>query len=115
MKKIITAIDIAYLVIAIGLSLLVITGTVRPAIVKGESMYPTLTDGAICIVVNTAAREGDIVVFRHDGSNYVKRIDHILPDGSLYVLGDNANNSYDSRDFGAIDAAELYGVVCIHT
>jgi signal peptidase I len=32
-----------------------------------------------------------------------------VPDGKLYVMGDNRNNSQDSRVFGAIDRSEVVG------
>lgn len=35
----------------------------------------------------------------------------VIPENSVYVLGDNTEDSYDSRDFGAIDRKYLYGKI----
>ncbi len=35
----------------------------------------------------------------------------IVPKGKVYVLGDNTDNSYDSRDFGVIDKKYLSGKI----
>lgn len=35
----------------------------------------------------------------------------IIPKNKVYVLGDNTNNSYDSREFGMIDRQYLYGKI----
>jgi signal peptidase I len=34
-----------------------------------------------------------------------------MPPGAYYVLGDNAEASIDSREFGCVPAAWVYGVV----
>lgn len=53
--------------------------------VKGHSMDPTLTDGAV-ILVNTAAKNvinGKIYAFRQDGALFVKRMSRTLGGGYL--------------------------------
>lgn len=80
--------------------------------VPTESMEPTLKKGSM-IVGNRIFGElkvGDIVVFRHEKKLLVKRIAAMegdlihykgkqiqVPAESLYLLGDNLRNSWDSR------------------
>lgn len=58
--------------------------------VKGHSMDPTLTDGAV-ILVNTAAKtvsNGKIYAFRRDGALFVKRMSRTA-DGGYLATSDN--------------------------
>ena len=101
---------LAVLLIVLVLSLF------RVVQVVGNSMYPTYKDSEI-LLAYTFFREkklkiGDVVVFRppYDMGEVkvlIKRINMIDYDKdgdivALYFLGDNLNDSFDSRDYGFV-------------
>lgn len=70
--------------------------------VVGSSMMPTLKPGKIVIIVRRNNYNiGDVVMFRHQGTEKIKRIADKQKD-SFYVVGDNLTSSTDSRQFGLI-------------
>lgn len=82
-------------------------------LVQGESMLPALKDGDL-VLINPYAepQTGDIVLARHPfkkSVQIIKRIREISPEGSYFLVGDNAGESTDSRSFGAIRAKDILG------
>ena len=96
--------------------------------VDGMSMSPTFKDGGyVCATIvkdDDTINAGDIVIFKHEGVYLIKRV-HATPgeatqpdevksipsltmkDNEYYVLGDNWENSNDSRYFGAISREDI--------
>ena len=83
-------------------------------------MYPTIEDGDT-LLVNTKAmpEDGDILIldvsnmegWNNSAIQIVKRYYAGYSAEGYYVIGDNADGSYDSRDVGKIDKERLIGVV----
>ena len=83
--------------------------------VQGDSMRPTLEPGALVWVSRRAQpKPGDVVATRPSacgGRAVIKRVAQVSPDGAYLLLGDNADQSTDSRSFGPVAPSELLGVV----
>ncbi len=100
---------------------LLISFLIKPIIVKGSSMYPTLENDDYLIISKQAYKigepeRGDIVVFPHeegygDDPLYIKRVialpgDHLeIEDGKVYINGDLQQEDYINGNFteGDID------------
>ena len=76
--------------------------------VPSESMEPTIHKGSYVLGIRDTKKIdiGDIVIFEKDGELLVKRVAYvagdevngmIVPNDCYYLLGDNSDNSYDSR------------------
>lgn len=117
--------DYIELIITLLIVFTIILSGVRVTMVIGPSMKPTLSEYSIHILVPIQDPEiGDIVAFRRPSqkNSYIKRIvagpgdrvDHwgemiTLGDDEYYVLGDNRENSRDSRSFGPVDGDTIWG------
>lgn len=78
--------------------------------VRGSSMRPALIDGDIVIVFPRTPRKNDLVLVRHNGSEIIKRVSRIQ-EKSYYIIGDNSQESTDSRHFGFVDKSDILGTV----
>jgi nickel-type superoxide dismutase maturation protease len=93
---------------------LVFLGQRYKYICEGKSMNPTLKDGEVVLVDREAAiKVGDIVIARHPiGQNDIaKRVGRINERGHYFLVGDNPDESEDSRDFGAVTREYIKGKV----
>jgi nickel-type superoxide dismutase maturation protease len=83
--------------------------------VEGDSMMPLLKHGDQVTVDESAELDaGDIVIARHPfikGVEMVKRIKEIDENGKYFLVGDNPDESTDSRTFGAISVECIKGKV----
>lgn len=87
---------------------------------SGTSMEPTFKDGDILLVnCKVTPKDGDVLIldtsdmdgWENSANQIVKRYYAKHSQDGYYVLGDNADHSYDSRYCGEIDKERLIGVV----
>lgn len=94
---------------------LVFLGSRHKYICEGKSMNPTLKDGEVVLVDRNGEIEaGDIVVARHpveQNGEIVKRVERINERGHYFLIGDNLEDSNDSRHFGTVSIEYICGKV----
>ena len=78
-------------------------------------MNPTLKDGEVVLVDrNAEINVGDIVIAKHPverNSEVVKRVERINERDNFFLVGDNLEDSNDSRHFGAVTRKYIKGKV----
>lgn len=79
--------------------------------VVGVSMLPSYRPGAIVVGIRRLRpRIGSVVVAELDGREIIKRVERVSRRG-FYLVGDNANQSTDSRKYGWFAPSLIKGVV----
>ncbi len=78
-------------------------------------MLPTLKNGDV-VLINPKAKveQGDIALASHPYKKSVKilkRVKEFTENGDLFLIGDNADESTDSRTFGAVPLKYVIGKV----
>lgn len=117
--------------------LVIIGHVIQGSMVIGESMRPTFNNGNLLgpdlVVVNKLAwyfqswNYGDVVILyspREPKKKLIKRLlgrdgdlvtiegeKFCMGEGEVFIVGDNLDNSYDSRSFGAVPEGLLQGKV----
>src|SRR5687768_9427936 len=93
---------------------LVFLGSRHKYICHGRSMNPTLKDGEVVLVDRDAEiRVDDIVVAKHpfEQGEVVKRVAQINERGDYFLIGDNLEDSTDSRHYGAVTRRYIKGKI----
>jgi nickel-type superoxide dismutase maturation protease len=92
-----------------------LAGRLRTYAFEGESMEPALAAGDWLVVdLGGAAAVGEIVVATRPDRpelEVIKRVAQRSAEGDCFLLGDNPQQSTDSREWGWLEAGAIHGVV----
>jgi SOS-response transcriptional repressor LexA len=81
--------------------------------IVGKSMEPAYTEGQVVVFRRSKKiSSGDVVLAIVDGREVIKRIADVTKD-TVYLLGDNATHSTDSRHYGFVAKNQLYGKIVL--
>jgi len=85
--------------------------------IAGHSMSPTFSEDDSVLVSSLPLlffkpKIGDVVVFEKYNRFYIKRIDKIENE-KYFLVGDNKNDSFDSRRFGSVKRSQIKGKVIL--
>ena len=97
-------------------------------IAEGRSMEPAIPEGTVLLINRLAygfrlplakgyilfwalPKKGDIIVFSGPGGHAVVKRCAEIREGTFIALGDNALDSYDSRNYGTVPIEHILGKV----
>lgn len=112
-KKRIRNFCVLVVIAAIG-SYFLFTQVLGVCVVNGTSMGNSVPDQSV-VVYNRRdkeCREGDIVIAEHEGELIIKRVAGVKT-GGYFLMGDNREESVDSRSFGLVKKEQIEGQVII--
>lgn len=79
--------------------------------VEGLSMAPAYPHGKVVFAWRFKKQKiGDVVIVKHHRVELIKRV-HKMDDDKVYLLGDNPEESTDSRHYGWLPLSSIIGVV----
>jgi nickel-type superoxide dismutase maturation protease len=79
--------------------------------VEGASMMPTFPHGKLVLGWRRRTpKVGDVVIVKHHNLELIKRVSQ-MEGSKVYLLGDNAEASTDSRHYGWLPVSSIMAVV----
>lgn len=75
-------------------------------------MSPALMPGDIVLTVPVGLKKGSIVLAEVNGREVIKRVDK-LDGAKVHLIGDNRNDSTDSRHYGPVNKNVILGTIMI--
>jgi nickel-type superoxide dismutase maturation protease len=79
--------------------------------VEGASMTPKYPHGRLVLAWRfSKPKKGDVVIVKHHRLELIKRVDQLQED-KVFLLGDNPDESTDSRHYGWLPLSSIMGVV----